>query len=653
MTHPRTRRATRPDRLASRIDPRGPAGLQEGSGGLRRGWVLAVAAVLVGLSNSSVLAVDGPEIAPLPPAAGPAWDPSRYIDINEIRPGMEGYCLTCFSGTQPERFALKVVSVVRDIEPGRDAVLVMGTDERFIHTGPVGGCSGSPVYLDGRMAGALAFGWSLSKDPLYGVTPIRQMLEIGAPSPRSARKTSPASGSATLSWDYSRPIDLTRFESRLHGSKAIGPEGEGGHVPMPCTLVVSGLPAEACEQMASGLADLGLRAVPAVGGREGPGDASDKVSLAPGTAMMIPLVDGDVRMAVLGTVTEVEGDKVYGFGHNFLGCGPIDLPLATARVHTVVSTLAQSFKIGSVLDVVGAITRDEPRGVVGRVGQRARTLPLRVEVTGVDPAQVRRFDCRLAYHKTLTPELLRAVLAGTALYFGNLPPDHAITYAGSLELDSGRVIRFSNVSSGMALSELIADTMGTTALLMDNPFREIPIRRAQFDLSVADDNRISSLYAIDVSDRKVKPGQEIVVGAVVESYPAVRRRFEFKMPVPRRIEPGEYTLTVCGAYEYLQILKHLAPYRFLARDSRTLTEALEYLLSIRRDRLYCLLELPASGVAMERHELPDLPATKALVLESVNRTIAIQPFQPWIERSLEIHTITADRETLKITVEKP
>jgi len=653
MTHPRTRPATRPDRLASRSDRRGPAGLQEGSGGFCRGWVLAVAAVLAALSNSSVLAVEGPEIAPLPPAAGPAWDPSRYIDINEIRPGMEGYCLTCLAGTQPEKFALKVVSVVRDIEPGRDAVLVMGTDERFIHTGPVAGCSGSPVYLDGRMAGALAFGWSLSKDPLYGVTPIRQMLQIGGSSPRPARTTSPMAGGATLSWDYSRPIDLTRFASRLHSSRFIRPDGEEGHAPMPCTLVVSGLPTEACEQMASGLADLGLKAVPAVGGREGPGDVSDKVSLAPGAAMMIPLVDGDVRMAVLGTVTEVEGDKIYGFGHNFLGCGPIDLPLATARVHTVVSNLAQSFKIGSLLEVVGAITLDEPRGVVGRIGQRARTLPLQVEVTGADSAQVRRFDCRLAYHRTLTADLLRAVLAGTSLYFGNLPPDHTITYAGSLELDNGRVIRFSNVSSGMGLGELIADTMGTVVLLMNNPFREVPIRRAQFDVSVTGDNRLSSLYAIDVSDRKVKPGQEIVVGAVVESYPAVRHRFEFKVPVPERIEPGEYTLTVCGPYEYLQMLKRLAPYRFLARDTGTLMEALEYLLSIRRDRLYCLLELPASGVAMERHELPDLPATKALVLESVNRTIAIQPFQPWIERSLEIHTITADRETLKITVEKP
>jgi len=642
------------DCCAPKTDRRGSAGLQEAAWAIQLGWVLAVAAVLGGLSNRPAAAVEGPATSDTPTAARPAWDSSRYIDINEIRPGMQGYCLTCYSGTEPEKFAVKVVSVVRDIEPGRDAVLVMGTDERFIRTGPVSGCSGSPVYLEGRMAGALAFAWPLSKDPLYGVTPIRQMLQIGGSAPPGQKAPAGPETHArgtTLSWDYSQPIDLVQLERRLDCSRSAQKDREAGQVQVPYTLVISGLPTVACKQMASWFETLGLQAIPAVGGRDS--DDSDKVTLAPGGAMMIPLVDGDIRMAVLGTVTEVEADKVYGFGHSFLGYGPIDLPLATARVHTVVSNLSQSFKIGSVLDVVGALTLDEPRGVLGRIGRKAKTLPLQVEVTGVDRAQGRSFDCRLAYHKVLTPELLKAVLTGATLYFGNLPPDHSISYAGTIELDNGHKIRFSNVSSGMGLGELIAEGMGTAVLLMNNPFREVQIQRARFDVNVTSDNRLSSLYSVDVSDRKVKPGQEIVVGVVVESYPAVKRRFEFRISVPERLQPGEYALTVCGPYEYLQMLKRLTPYRFLAKDTGTLIEALDYLLSIRRDRLYCLLELPASGVAVERYELPDLPATKALVLESVNRTIAIQPFQPWIERSLQIDTVTVDKETLKITVEKP
>ena len=108
----------------------------------------------------------------------------RYIHIDEIEPGMEAYCLTDYGEAGIEKFALRVVDVVHNIDPGHNAILVMGTDERFQHTGPVGGCSGSPVYIDGRLAGALAFGWSFSKDPLYGVTPIKEMLEGRTDQPR-------------------------------------------------------------------------------------------------------------------------------------------------------------------------------------------------------------------------------------------------------------------------------------------------------------------------------------------------------------------------------------------------------------------------------------------------------------------------------------
>jgi hypothetical protein len=415
MTQPKAWHVIRPDPRTSKTDRRCGAGFLEGSGLFRRGDLLGVMAVLAGLTTSFVPAAEGPGTSLSQTVASPVWDSNRYIDINEIRPGMEGYCLTCYVGTQPEKFAIKVVSVIRNIEPGLDAVLVMGTDERFLRTGPVSGCSGSPVYLDGRMAGALAFGWSLSKEPLYGITPIRQMLEIGgSPPPRPKPSTAvraPSNGTAWR-WEYSEPIDLTRIESRFHSGRPAQPSHEGGQAHLPCTLMVSGLPTGVCEQMASGLG-LGLEAMPVIGGREDPSESANKVSLVPGASMMIPLVDGDIRMAVLGTVTEVEGDKVYGFGHNFLGYGPIDLPLATARIHTVVSNLSQSFKIGSALDVVGALTLDEPRGVVGRIGQQAKTLSLQVEVSRSNSAQSRRFDCRLASHKTLTPELLRAVLSGT------------------------------------------------------------------------------------------------------------------------------------------------------------------------------------------------------------------------------------------------
>src|SRR4030042_6251336 len=140
------------------------------------------------------------------------WDPTKYIGIDEIRPQMKAYCLTTYKGAEIEKFGLDVLSVVRNIEPGRDAILVQGTDERFIHTGPVWGFSGSPVYIDGRLAGALAYSYYFSKDPLYRVPPIKDILMVGHPRDHSRKPahadTARSGWNPAFAFDLSRPIDF-------------------------------------------------------------------------------------------------------------------------------------------------------------------------------------------------------------------------------------------------------------------------------------------------------------------------------------------------------------------------------------------------------------------------------------------------------------
>lgn len=577
-----------------------------------------------------------------PLTAGPiTWDPNRYIDLNEIRPGMEGYCLTCYEGTRPERFGVRVVSIVPNIEPGRDAILVMGTDERFIRTGPVAGCSGSPVYIQDRLAGALAFGWTLSKEPLYGVTPIRQMLQISGPGPDRPPAQGPVSG-----WDFSRPIDLGQIEATTRTSYGISPVR-----PVPSTLLVSGMSPQVAESLAGLFNGLGLNLTLA-SGPSITGQVDEPGILAPGASMMIPLVQGDMRVAVLGTITEVDSDKVYAFGHSLFGFGPIELPIATATIHTVVSNLSQSFKIGSPIQVVGALTVDDPRGVLGRIGASAKFIPMTVEVSHFNNPQRRTFNCRLATHKALTGQLVRTVLSGAAQYFGDLPPDHCITYYGRFELGTDSSIVFSNISAGSSLGQILAEGMGPVVLMMDNPFGPIEINRIEFGLDISNQNRLSSIYSVEVLERQVRPGQRIQVKVVLESYPGIKRRFDFNIEVPKWVGSGQYNLSVMGSEEYLQFLRRNAPHRFTARDGRELVQALQYILGIRRDRLYCVLELPASGLTIERYELPDLPATKALVLDSPTRTIPVQTMQSWVEQVLDVDTVTEDKETVKIKIEQ-
>jgi len=590
------------------------------------------------------------------------WDPNRYISVEEIQPGMEAYCLTAFKGTEVEKFSLEVLSVVYNISPGRDAILVQGTDERFIHTGPVGGCSGSPVYIEGRLAGALAFGWTFSKDPLYGVTPIKEMLSSG-----QIRSSANSYEQKGFVFDFSKPIDFAHVYDQITRPVASRRSSIAGASFLPCPLVTSGLPADVTEEFGSLMEPFGLMVVSGVGGglrgsrspqalkaKSSGGAKKDtgQVRLEPGACLAIPLITGDVEAEVVGTVTEVVGDKVYGFGHGFLEYGAVDLPIATGQVHTVVSNVLRSFKFATALDIVGALRTDEMAAVVGQLGAKAKMIPMTVRVERFNDPQTRVFNCQIANNRLYTPIIVNYVVGGTAYYLGDLPPDNTVVYKATIGLEDAEPISFENISTGLGLREMLTESVSSIALLLNNPFRKVDVESLDFEVSIADDDISSGIWSVDLSDSEVKAGDQINIAVVLESYLAEKKKYDFTLRIPEQLQPGRYELMVCGGYDYEKFLRKAAQYKYIAYSLKTLVEAMNSILEIERDRLYCILVLPPRGVAVERAELPDLPATKAMVMADAKRTLRVQPYNRWLEDSLKTDTVVFGRKVMRITVEK-
>jgi len=599
------------------------------------------------------------------------WDSERYIGLDEIKPGMEAYCLTEYGVAGIEKFGLEVVDVVRNINPSsspgsKDAILVKGTDERFMHTGPVAGCSGSPVYIDGRLAGALAFTWTYAKDPLYGATPIAEMLAVGRAD--QAEFEAGQTGRMDLGIDFAAPIDFTEVEKQLSVSafKVASPYGTpyggksqiinystGRLTVLPCPLITSGLPAGICEQLGSIVEPFGLMVV--AGGGSGTAEnaaRAGKARLAPGAALAIPMVSGDISMSTSGTVTDVIGDKVYAFGHYLLGYGHVDLPMATAKVHTVVSNMASSFKLTSVLDTIGAVTDDEATGIVGRIGFEAKTIPLTIRVDRYNDTEKRLYNCRLVNNRLLTPFYLRMVIAGAAFQLGDLPQEHMVEYKVNIDIHDAEPIAFENVSSGMGLNEVVAECYSTIGLLLNNPYGIVDVESIDIDMKMAPRSVVSRIWSVDLSDSKVKPGRSIRMNVVLESVLAGKKQYQWDLEIPKDIAEGKYELTICGQRDYEQFLVKNVPHRFVAQNLPGLIEALNNSLQIDRGKLYCLLSLPAGGVTIETAELPDLPDTRALLLADAKRTMRIRPFSHWIEKNLETDAVVIDKKVLQITVEK-
>jgi hypothetical protein len=326
--------------------------------------------------------------------------------------------------------------------------------------------------------------------------------------------------------------------------------------------------------------------------------------------------------------------------------------MATAQVHTVVSSLALSFKLGSVLEVVGAVTSDESKAICGRIGTKARMIPLTIRVERYNDTKVRVYNCQVAHNQMFTPIALQSAVAGAVLSLGDLPPEHTIEYKVAIVIDGAESVSFKNVSASRGLAEIITDSIGSIALLMDNPYKKFDIKAIDFDVRVEPNNSISHIWSVELSDSKVKAGQQVRVAVVVESFLAEKKKYEFVFKIPEQTKPGRYELMVCGSYGYEQLLRKAVPYRFVAQDKSSLIEALNDVLGLERGKLYCLLLLPPGGVTLQRAELPDLPTTKAIILQDSTRALNAQPYPRWLEKDLDIDTVVIDREAMSIIVEK-
>ena len=599
--------------------------------------------VCVAVPGGGAFGADAPQ-----KAADGLWDPQRYIGVDEIQRGMEGYCLTDYGEAGIEKFPLKVVNIIHEYEPGHDLILIMGLDERFKHTGPVAGCSGSPVYLDGRLAGALARGWVFQKDPLYGVTPIQEMLQVGA-----SKGSSSASSSRTLAlkFDFSKPIDFAEIDKQLTSLRPMGGRSQSGATALPCPLQISGLPPEACRYLAPQLETMGFLAVPGISGTV-PAGAVPAASFTPGGTLTIPLVSGDIKLETLGTVTEVRGNRIYGFGHSFLGFGPTELPLAGGQIYTVVSQMMTSFKIGAAGEIIGAITTDESVGVTGEIGAKAKMIPLSVRVQPCNGAEPKTYNCQMVCNQVLTPVLARATLTGATMPFGEgFPPDHTIDYQATIRLEDGQTIQFANTSTGMQIAEMVTEASGSLALLMNNPYGCPEVTGLEASVSVSSKNIASYIWSVNVADSTIKRGEDIDLEVVIESFMKEKRKYQVSLNVPKYVAPGKYNLMILGSMEYEGFLRKVVPYRFIATNRKTLVEALNEVLNVSRTKLYCLLVLPPEGIAIDRAELPGLPETKSMILQSNKWAMPAQPYPQWVEKAVETGTVVGDKEMVQITVE--
>ncbi|HEV8581940.1 MAG TPA: SpoIVB peptidase S55 domain-containing protein [Thermoanaerobaculia bacterium] len=543
--------------------------------------VLSIAVLLLAGPVSAATAKTADDAA-IPAGALPT------ISIAEVQRGQRGYGLSVFAGTEPERFDVEVLGIMRNVSPDVSYILARLTGQGLEKIGVAAGMSGSPVFLDGRLAGAVAFSWPFTNEAIAGITPIESMRQLSGLKPLPLTPPPPP---VKLSDLLAGRVPPDLLASELGKLRPRFVDGATSAVQWSA----AGFGERSQSLLRQALGSVGS------GGKAAPGSVPD--DLTPGKAVSVVLVDGDFQLAASGTVTDRYGDQVLAFGHPFLGLGPVRVPMATSEVVTVLSSQNSSFKISNSGRIVGAFEQDRKMGIQGRIGAVAPMVPMVLRVDGERP---REFHMRLADLPEFMPLLVgSSVLAGL---------ESASYTTGSQSLDMTAHLRLKGHGDLEVRQSFDGDNAGTdaaafllsvVAYLSQNTLEKVSLESVEVDLVQSLQPRLADLVGANASRTVVRPGDRVTLNLDLVAYRGDRFRHSLSLDLPEDLPAGRYSLLVGDGASVDAARLAMEP-----AEPVTFPQALELLRSLhsRRD-LMVLGVYGGAGLSVAGEVMPRLPGS--------------------------------------------
>jgi hypothetical protein len=549
-----------------------------------------------------------------------------FMPVEDVKPGMVGIGRTVFAGDRIEEFKVNVIGVLRNVTaPQRDLILARLEGGPLATTGVIQGMSGSPVYIDGKLVGAVSYALgSFPKEPLAGITPIAEMItatsQVDAPRPGGSGLdlSWPATPEQVLS-AISRLIGATaRPVSVRPGVRIDGPASLADLAPqlrpIGAAMVMSGVEASLERELRTTLHAGDTRSSQTTGAQSGAGP------LRPGDAVGMALVTGDMEMGATGTVTHVDGAKIYGFGHPFLNLGPTSMPMTRARVFTVLPSLDSSMKVATLGPIIGTMTQDRATAVAGVIGAGPSQMELNVTLRSDRDAE-RRLQFRVLHDQALTPLFAYvAVLNALAGYERNMGT-LTIQTSGDVQFPGGDRVAIDDVFAGDgALSQAAAAATASIGLAATNEFRPALATRMNLTLSVAEKNDSTTIERAWLDTTRPKAGATHTLNVQLRGYRGATETIQMPVTLPVQTT-GTLTLLVADAGTLTGLEdRDLRPAR-PASWPALLTRMND---ARRNNRVYVRLIHSAPGTVVAGDTLPALPGSVRSVFDD-DKTVGTAP----------------------------
>jgi len=593
-------------------------------------------------------------------------DPKSYWDVRDIRPGMKGVGRTVMTGTKLEEFGAEVLGVMRDVSPGRDMVLCRLKGCNLEHAGIIQGMSGSPVYIEGKLLGAVAFAWEFAKDPIAGITPFQQMIQYVRSNDRRITAESKDNPGGAVRASSFRPmvplIDGLADDRPVESWTALLPlpvsgGGLAGMMPIVTPLAASGFSPRALSLLGDRLRPLGM--APMSGGA-----ATERIireegdrPLVPGSPLSIAMVTGDFDLSGIGTVTHVEGNRVYGFGHPMLSLGACDLPMMTGYIHTVYPRSSVSMKMGSPLKVVGVIDTDVSTSVAGRIGPKPDMLPLTVKVKTSRFADAQTYHVQIIREPMLLASLIMAVLTNAIDTEGNLPEELTAHLSAVIRLKGSDPITIDDTFSGprytgmMGAAALFSPPASIVSILVRNPMAPVRIESIECDVQIEPGRKVALIESVRLLSETIEPGQDLKAFVTLKPHKGERETLEIKVPIPIDFPEGPSEVVVCDSTNSIRRQFRNNPAILEPHDIDGLIRALRIQTDPKRTAVYLHIPSPEKGLSVKGQALPNLPGSIRAAFTSKRETPS-PPIRSDILSVLPVKWVVEGAHSLRFSVAK-
>lgn len=581
--------------------------------------VAALASLLAAVGLSAARA----EAAPLP----------EILSVDDVKVGMKGIGRTVFRGDTIEEFGIEVLSVMHRTRPQGDLVLFRAEGDFLEHTGIIAGMSGSPVYIDGKLLGAVAFAYPNGKDPIGAITPATEMLplldaDLSLPPPAEDDGTVttelPARDGQSRASEPDAASGLqfeqlwSRFLSRDHDVDPLGtkPEPNGAELaPVSLPLSLSGWAAPLRDEMQATLGGLGFTAMSSPGGGK-PGDVPVK-PLEPGSAVSLPLVMGDADLAAVGTVTYVDGDKIIAFGHPMVQGGRVAFPMGSAWIYGVIPNSNVSVKMGSSTGLIGSITNDRRTGIAGRVGPVPAMLPVRVAVREESGAW-RQFHYQVVRQTAFTPFFLPWTVSNSYLATGWSMGDALLSTDCTVYFDGGRSItRHESIASDSPSQAIGGDIAMPANLLLVNPFEKVRLDSVMVSIDYRRGIGSARITEVRCTPVRAEVGDTLRVEVDIEPFRGATQTKRVEIPITGAWAGRRLRVLAASTQDFVEWDQDRAPEKF---EPHSMRQLLEMITRVPDDATLTVRVYSAeAGALLGGIELPGLPPSLAIVSERGGR----------------------------------